>query len=238
MFNSHRAFQEELTKSNRLLDRKFAENREESMAEVKGNLTKLFPNHRKDKTFLPHTNLIDSNLIDSNVITSPSVQSSVQQNSPSNETTNFPIERCFTQQNSNFFIKSDTFDGFGSIDSDLRLFEIVANQSDWTVKDKTAHLATLLRGQAQKILECRSFEELKDFEKLKTILNNKFGYSQYLRSHFNVIQPRKQLKDESSKEYAEELEKLARYAYPNCTGISRDNLTCQHFISGLSSRYL
>lgn len=62
-------------------------------------------------------------------------------------------------QSLNGYINPDIFDGTGSIETHLRLFENTTNHNGWTFKKKVVFLATELCGKLEK-LELDSISEL------------------------------------------------------------------------------
>jgi len=130
-------------------------------------------------------------------------------------------------------LKPDTYDGSVPWREFLSQFEIIASANRWNIASKTLALASVLRGKARSVLESvRNHGEL-NFDELKSKLELRFGEGHLPQNYYSLLSSRKQGFSEDFASFGEELERLARLAYPEFPFEARDKIACAQFISGL-----
>lgn len=140
------------------------------------------------------------------------------------------------QSESMFTIKPDTFDGTMPLREYLVQFNLVARANNWNDSKKTAVLASCLRGTARSVLE--GLEEGFVYQDLKAKLELRFGEFDNLQNYYVQFTSRKIKNGEDFAVYGNELERLARHAYPECAYEVRDRMTCAQFIAGLNEGFV
>jgi hypothetical protein len=89
-------------------------------------------------------------------------------------------------------------------------FEAAANHNDWTPKEKTAHLLSVLPGKAAVILH--SVPAKASYEDIVGVLQNRFGDHQLAAAYRSQLKVRVQMRDEREQEFAAAVEQLAHRA--------------------------
>lgn len=157
-----------------------------------------------------------------------------------------PLPSIFSNpppQNSNFSpptfkqanIKLPTYDGTTPWSQYERLLDVIANENGWSNKVTASYLLLSLRGKSQTIIETLPVSDLTDINKLKSVLNSRFGEQQFYRVYHSQLRARVQQKNEDLKTFAEDVEKLTRLAYYNASESVKDQIGCEQFINGLNN---
>ncbi|CAB4016943.1 Retrovirus-related Pol poly from transposon 412 [Paramuricea clavata] len=130
--------------------------------------------------------------------------------------------------------KPAVFDGRSSWEAYATQFEIVAeiNQSDGP--DKAAFLATSLRGPALTVLSNLPSESRVHYPSLLAALESRFGNKRQSELHRMKLRNRVRRRDETLPELAEDIERLARLAYPEAPTEVLETLTKDQFIDALN----
>ena len=129
--------------------------------------------------------------------------------------------------------KPATFDGTTSWHDYITQFELVAEMNQWSDESKALELATSLRSQAQSVLSDLSYSQRRDYYILVKSLEERFEPENQAELYRAQLKTRTRKKNEALTEYAQEVKKLVRKAYPKATADLRDKLTCDAFIDSL-----
>jgi hypothetical protein len=112
-------------------------------------------------------------------------------------------------------------------------FEIIAQVNGWDEKEKSAFLASSLKGQAFLVLGNLRPKDRRNFKCLVTALLDRFG-STYQRELSQVrFKNRVKQRDESLPKLSQEIEQLARLYYPEAWSKLQDVLARDQFIDAL-----
>ena len=115
-------------------------------------------------------------------------------------------------------------------------FERVAKANAWhTELEKMQNLALALEGPAVDCLREVKEEETGAYDKLWSILANRFGYLDEPERAMRRFDARKQLDGESVAEYEQALRTLYREAWPKADNVSKDAALKRKFEEGLNS---
>lgn len=135
-------------------------------------------------------------------------------------------------------LKPDTYDGKVPLREFLSQFLLIAVANKWDDKTKTISLAANLRGKARTVLEnIENFEEF-TFAELKSKLELLFGDGNLTQNYYSLFTNRKQKYGEDFASFGTELERLSRFAYPECSYEVRDKIACAQFISAISDNFV
>lgn len=132
-------------------------------------------------------------------------------------------------------LKVDIYDGTGSLRDYFCQFELIARANGWEDGDKAVQLAANLRGKARAILD--GWEETFGYEKLKDRLELRFGDRVLHQNSYVRFSSRKQKPGEDFASLGENLEQLARLAYPECTSEMQDKISCAQFIPAITDGF-
>lgn len=138
-------------------------------------------------------------------------------------------ESCSRQSASHKrWLKPEKFDGRGSLETFLYMFENCASYNRWRGKDKTAYLRWSLTGIAAQLLWGTS--EL-TYDELIEKLRGRFGGKGMEEKFQNELRYRRRAKGESLRELAQDIRRLMALAYPGeksslAEHIARDSFLC------------
>lgn len=130
--------------------------------------------------------------------------------------------------------KPSIFDGRTPWEAYHTQFEIVANINNWNNEEKAAFLATSLKGQALMVLSNLPPEGRSHYESLVTALESRFGNRRQTELNRMKLRSRSRRRDETLPELAEDIESLARLAYPDASSTVLETLTRDQFIDALT----
>ena len=130
--------------------------------------------------------------------------------------------------------KPAVFDGRSSWEAYVTQFEIVAEINQWDGPDKAAFLATSLRGPALTVLSNLPSESRVDYPSLVAALESRFGNKKQSELHRMKLRNRVRRRDETLPELAEDIERLARLAYPEAPVEVLETLTKDQFTDALN----
>ncbi|CAB4037020.1 Retrovirus-related Pol poly from transposon 412 [Paramuricea clavata] len=130
--------------------------------------------------------------------------------------------------------KPAVFDGRSSWEAYATQFEIVAEINQWDGPDKAAFLATSLRGPALTVLSNLPSESRVHYPSLLAALESRFGNKRQSELHRMKLRNRVRRRDETLPELAEDIERLARLAYPEAPTEVLETLTKDQFIDALN----
>jgi hypothetical protein len=129
--------------------------------------------------------------------------------------------------------KPATFDGRIPWDSYHTQFEIVADINQWTEGEKAAFLASSLKGHALTVLSNLSSEHRSHYPSLVAALESRYGSQRQAELNRMKLRSRSRRREESLPELAEDIERLAKLAYPEATSAVLDTLAKDQFIDAL-----
>lgn len=130
-------------------------------------------------------------------------------------------------------IKPPTFDGETSWNVYKRQFEAAAQNNAWTMEQKATALILALRGKAAEILQNIPEDAQKNYDTVIAALELRYG-SQYMKQVYqSQLKVHTQMLNESVQEYGAEVEKMARFAWPEAPEEFLHQFTIQCFLDGL-----
>lgn len=133
----------------------------------------------------------------------------------------------------------DKFDGRSVEWKDFIVqFEHVSLWNRWSVHEKAQQLVMCLRGSAQKMLGDLTYNELNNYDILKSVLSNRFSPAERVFSYRSEFRNRRRQKQESVSDYGYALRRLSCLAYPEVPHSFREINVIEQFINGLSSHDL
>jgi hypothetical protein len=129
--------------------------------------------------------------------------------------------------------KPATFDGRIPWDSYRTQFEIIAGINRWSEGEKAAFLASSLKGHALTVLSNLSPEHRNHYPSLVAALESRYGSQRQAELHRMKLRSRSRRREESLPELAEDIERLAKLAYPEATSAVLETLAKDQFIDAL-----
>ncbi|KAK2549099.1 hypothetical protein P5673_030468 [Acropora cervicornis] len=105
--------------------------------------------------------------------------------------------------------------------------------NQWNDEQKGNYLATSLKGSALSLLENLPSDTRQDYKELVTGLESRFGWAHQQELHRSKFKSRLRRRDKSPQELAEDLERLARLAYPSAPEEMKDLLAKEQFIDAI-----
>ena len=132
--------------------------------------------------------------------------------------------------------KPPSFDGKSLWEPYIAQFEIVAGMNQWNDDQKGNYLATNLKGSALTVLGNLATEMRQDYRPLVAALKSRFGAAHQQELHRTKFKSRLRHRDESLQELAEDMERLARLAYPLPPEDMKDLLAKEQFIDAILIR--
>ena len=130
-------------------------------------------------------------------------------------------------------LKPPSFDGKSQWEPYIAQFEIVAGMNQWNDEQKGNYLATSLKGSVLSVLGNLPSDTRQDYKELVAALESRFGSAHQQELHRSKFKSRLRRRDESLKELAEDLERLARLAYPLAPEEMKDLLAKEQFIDAI-----
>lgn len=129
--------------------------------------------------------------------------------------------------------KPPSFDGKSLWEPYIAQFEIVAGMNQWNDEQKGNYLATSLKGSALTVLGNLATETRQDYRALVAALESRFGAAHQQELHRTKFKNRLRRREESLQELAEDIERLARLAYPLALEDMKDLLAKEQFIDAI-----
>ena len=117
------------------------------------------------------------------------------------------------------------YNGSTSWDAYITQFEMLALFNHWTEVEKATLLVVSLRGAALPVLSNLPADRRSDYRALVTALENRFGTAHQAELHRIKLRNQTRKRDESLAELMEDIERLARLAYPDAAML-RDRIVC------------
>ena len=129
--------------------------------------------------------------------------------------------------------KPPPFDGRSPWDAYKLQFEMLAAVNGWSNAQKATYLAVSLRGPALTVLTNISADHRGDYDILIAALDKRFGSAHRAELNRVKLRGRVRKREETLPELAEEVEHLARLAYPDATAEMVEVLAKDQFIDAL-----
>ncbi len=107
------------------------------------------------------------------------------------------------------------FDGKSTWEAYHAQFSLLAELNGWTEQRKATYLAISLRGSALTVLTNLPEEQRRDYTALSAALQNRFGNTRQVELNRAQLRGRTKRREETLPELAEDVERLARLAYPD-----------------------
>ena len=107
------------------------------------------------------------------------------------------------------------FDGKSSWEAYSTQFELLSDLNHWSQTEKAVYLAVSLRGPALTVLTNLPAGQRRDYSALTRALQNRFGTGHQRELNRTKLRARFRHRDESLPALAEDVERLARLAYPD-----------------------
>lgn len=126
-----------------------------------------------------------------------------------------------------------SYDGRSSWDAYHTQFEMLARINRWKEEEKATYLAVSLKGSALTVLNNIPPESLYSYGALVSALETRFGSAHQAELHRVRFKARLRRRDENLPELAEDIERLARLAYPQTTQAMLDLLAKDQFVDAL-----
>ena len=105
--------------------------------------------------------------------------------------------------------------------------------NQWNDEQKNNYLATSLKGSALSLLGNLPSDTRQDYKELVAALDSRFGSAHQQELHGSKFKSRLRRRDESLRELTEDLERLARLAYPSAPEEMKDLLAKEQFIDAI-----
>ena len=110
----------------------------------------------------------------------------------------------------------------------------MADINQWSGPERAAFLATSLKGQALTVLSNLPSENRNHYPSLVAALESRYGSRKQAELHRMKLRSRLRRRDESLPELVEDIERLAKLAYPEASVAVLDTLTKDQFIDALT----
>lgn len=112
-------------------------------------------------------------------------------------------------------------------------FEMLAGLNNWTEAEKAAYLAVSLRGSALTVLTNLAEGQRSNYTALTTALKNRYGTGHQTELNRAKLRGRFRQREETLPALAEDVERLARLAYPGASDTMVLTLAKEQFIDAL-----
>lgn len=130
--------------------------------------------------------------------------------------------------------RAPPYDGRSTWEAYRTQFEMLARVNNWNEVEKATYLAVSLKGPALTVLSNTSRDNLYNYSSLVTALEARFGSAHQAELHRIKLKNRARKRDESLAELAEDVERLARLAYPEAPPEMMELLAKDQFIDALA----
>ena len=125
------------------------------------------------------------------------------------------------------------YDGKNAWDAYHTQFELLAGVNRWSNTEKATYLAVSLRGPAATVLTNLPPEQRCDYRALTAALESRFGSMHQTELNRAKLKARVRQRDEGLPELAEDVERLARLAYPDAPASMIEVLAKDQFVDSL-----
>ena len=130
-------------------------------------------------------------------------------------------------------IRPSPYDGRSPWDAYKTQFEMLADLNRWTDTEKATFLAINLKGAALSVLGNLPQRSRSDYAALTAALDSRFGVAHQAELNRARLRSRKRQRGEGLPELAEDIERLARLAYPDADPSMLEVLGKDQFIDAL-----
>ena len=130
--------------------------------------------------------------------------------------------------------RAPPYDGRSTWEAYRTQFEMLARVNNWNEMEKATYLAVSLKGPALTVLSNIPHDNLYNYSSLITALEARFGSAHQAELHRIKLKNRTRKREESLAELAEEVERLARLAYPEAPSEMLELLAKDQFIDALA----
>lgn len=129
--------------------------------------------------------------------------------------------------------KPSVYDGKTPWEAYSTQFEMLASLNHWTQAEKATYLAVSLRGSALTVLTNLTEVQRGNYTTLTTALKNRYGTGHQTELNRAKLRGRFRQRDETLPALAEDVERLARLAYPDAPNSMITILAMEQFIDAL-----
>ena len=130
--------------------------------------------------------------------------------------------------------RAPLYDGRSTWEAYRTQLEMLARVNGWNETEKATYLAVSLKGPALTVLSNIPRDNLYNYSSLITALEARFGCAHQAELHRIKLKNRTRKREESLAELAEEMERLARLAYPEAPPEMLELLAKDQFIDALA----
>ena len=123
-----------------------------------------------------------------------------------------------------------SYNGRASWDAYHTQFKMIARINGWKEEEKATYLAVSVKGPALTVLNNIAPESLYSYDALVSALETRFGSAHQAELHCVCFKARSRRRDEDLPELTEDIELLARLAYPQTTQSMMDLLAKDHAV--------
>ena len=132
-------------------------------------------------------------------------------------------------------IRPAPYDGRTAWDAYKTQFMMLAELNAWSDAEKATYLAINLKGSALTVLSNLPEHQRRDFAALTAALDARFGVAHQTELNRVQLRNRRRRREEDLPSLAEDVERLARLAYPGADASMIETLAKDQFIDSLSS---
>ncbi len=129
--------------------------------------------------------------------------------------------------------KPATYDGKTAWDAYFTQFELLSQMNHWNRKERAMQLAVSLRGSAVTVLTNLPASRRDDYDALTSALRSRFGSEHQAELNRAKLRARMRQREETLPELAEDVERIARLAYPDAAEPMIETLAKDQFIDAL-----
>ena len=133
-------------------------------------------------------------------------------------------------------VEARRYNGKESIEDYLLQFDLTARRNQWSDEEKASALLCALDGPARQIMQELDNPATAGFKEVRTALLLRFGPTDLTEVHEQTLQQAKLGKNQNIREFANEVQHLAKLAYPDIIGKTRDRMAVRHMIRGIPDR--
>ena len=141
---------------------------------------------------------------------------------------------CATRPETKPVHRAPPYDGRSSWEAYRTQFEMLARVNNWNEMEKATYLAVSLKGPALTMLSNIPRDNLYNYSLLIAALEARFGSTHQAELHRIKLKNRTRKREECLAELAEEVERLARLAYPEAPSEMLELLAKDQFIDALA----
>ena len=133
-------------------------------------------------------------------------------------------------------VEARRYNGKESVEDYLLQFELTARRNQWSDEEKASALLCAMDGPARQILQEIDDPSTAEFTDVRAALLRRFGPTDLTEVHEQTLQQLKLGKTQNIREFANEVQRLTKLAYPDIIGRTRDRITVKHMVKGILDR--